>query len=208
MPPASPIHRLTRLVVPACCALLLGACAATQEDAAGNKRAGNYRTIQTEPLRDTDSAARANAEGLAHLDAGELYQAEQAFKQALEADIEYGPAHNHLGKVYFLKRDFYRAAHEFDKAGKLMPRVAAPQYNLGLTLMEAGQTDEAVEYFRKATTLEPGEVVYQADLARALLERGEQTEEVVALLRAVAARDERVAWRAWASHELARIGGE
>ena len=167
---------------------------------------GGYRTINAGPLRDTAVAREENSKGLAHLHAGELYQAEQAFRRAIKADLEFGPAHNNLGKLYFLKHDFYLAAHEFDDAIKLMPRHAGPHNNLGLTLLEAGKLDDAVESFRTATTLDPRTVEYQANLVRALVQRGDRSEEVLALLRSVAIRDDRVEWRVWANHQLGVMG--
>jgi tetratricopeptide (TPR) repeat protein len=181
----------------------LPACESTPSDASDPAR---YRTIRAEPLRDTDAARAANDRGLAHLDRGELYQAEQAFLKALDADVEFGPAHNNLGKVYYLKRDFYRAAHEFDDAIKLMPQRAAPHNNLGLTLVEAGKLDDAIEHFRQSTRLDPGTIDYQANLARTLIQRGDRTAETAALLRAVAALDTRIEWRVWAKHELGLMG--
>lgn len=165
-----------------------------------------YRAVRADPLRDTQAARQANAQGLAHLDAGELYQAELAFKRSLDADVKFGPAHNHLGKIYFLKRDFYNAAHEFDYAIKLMPRQAAPHNNLGLALLEGDDLDQAIDHFRKAVHLDPITIDFQANLARSLVQRGDRTQEVITLLRNVAVRDERTPWRVWASHELGLMG--
>ncbi len=165
-----------------------------------------YRTINTSPLRDTEAARKANTQGLTHLDNGELYQAEQAFKRAVEADVDFGPAHNNLGKIYFLKRRFYLAAHEFDDAISLMPNHAAPHNNLGLTLLEAGKLDDAAESMRKAVSLDPLEIDYQANLARVLIQRGDVSDEVITLLRVIASSDERVQWRVWASQQLGAMG--
>lgn len=165
-----------------------------------------YRTINTSPLRNTEAARRDNTLGLEHMDKGELYQAEMAFKRAIESDVSFGPAHNNLGKIYFLKRSFYLAAHEFDDAIKLMPSHAGPHNNLGLTLIEANKLDDAIESLRKATSLDPHTIDYQANLARALIQRGDRSEEVITLLRAIATRDERVQWRVWASHQLGEMG--
>ncbi|MGB0768873.1 MAG: tetratricopeptide repeat protein [Phycisphaeraceae bacterium] len=195
-----------RLILP----LLLGVLTLAGCNDPGSKPAvdleEDYRTIDAGPLRDTDAARVANAEGLEHLDRGELYQAEQAFKRAIEADLTFGPAHNNLGKLYFLRRNFYLAALEFDQAIDLMPKHAAPHNNLGLTLLEANKLDDAIESLRKATTLDPLTIDYQANLARALTQRGDQSEELITLLRAVATLDERVQWRTWASHQLGTMG--
>ncbi|MFN3166624.1 MAG: tetratricopeptide repeat protein [Phycisphaeraceae bacterium] len=207
-----PIHRdkpiaLGRLAGAFAALFVLGAgMPACQSPPSQGPDPARYRTIRAEPLRDTDAARAANDKGLAHLDRGELYQAEQAFLKALDADVEFGPAHNNLGKVYYLKRDFYRAAHEFDDAIKLMPQRAAPHNNLGLTLIEANKLDDAIERFRQAVQLDPGTIDYQANLARTLIQRGDRTAETVNLLRAVAALDTRIEWRVWARHELGLMG--
>lgn len=194
---------IVAVMLVACVTLLFGCSTARDRETVEGAR---YRTVRAEPLRDTAAAKRANDEGLAHLDAGELYQAEQAFKRALEADVKFGPAHNNLGKLYFLKRDFYLAAHEFDDAITLMPKAAAPPNNLGLVLLEDGNLDDAIEYFRKAVTLDPATIDYQANLVRTLIQRGDRGEEVITLLRAVAARDGRIDWKVWAKHELGLMG--
>ena len=188
-------------------ALLLCGCNAPASKPAINLDEA-YRTINTSPLRDTEAARKANAMGLTHLDNGELYQAEEAFKRAVEADVDFGPAHNNLGKIYYLKRRFYLAAHEFDDAIRLMPNHAAPHNNLGLTLLEAGKLDDAAESIRKAVSLDPLEIDYQANLARVLVQRGDVSDEVITLLQAVASNDERVQWRVWASQQLGAMGIE
>ena len=45
-----------------------------------------------------------------------MEKAEKLLKQALTADIGYGPAHNNLGKVYYHRQNFYLAAWEFEYA--------------------------------------------------------------------------------------------
>lgn len=184
--------------------LILPGCNATDEVAI--EEDGNYRKITVPTRDDREGATRENEQGLVHLDSDEFDKAEDAFKRAIELDDEFGPAYNHLGKVYFLQRKYYDAAHHFDRAAALMPRHAAPQYNLGLTLQSAGKTDDATEHFRKAMTLDPFNFQYQADLARALLSRGEATTEVVTLLRSVAEQHPNIKLRSWASQELGRLG--
>lgn len=164
------------------------------------------RTIVADISRDPQAAAQANEQGLAYLDAGQLREAETAFKRAIKADKLFGPAYNHLGKVYYLRRLYYQAAHQFDKASQLMPNHAAPQNNLGLTLVVGGKLDEAIEAYRKAIALDGYTVEYQANLSGALIQRGDKTEEVIVLLRSVAEHDKRVKMRQWAKQQLATMG--
>lgn len=165
-----------------------------------------YTTIRAEPGRDTEAAREANAAGLRHLARDDLEGAAEAFRRALTADVEFGPAHNNLGKVYYRQGDFHKAAWEFEDARRLLPKHAGPRNNLGLVHEEAGELDQAVEYYREAVGLEPDVPAYRANLARALVRRGDRTAEVRLLLRQVLEQDERAAWRTWARGQLTRVG--
>lgn len=173
---------------------------------------GQYRTVSTPPLRDTDEARRLNDKGLAHLDRKELTDAEKAFVRALTADVEFGPAHNNLGKVHLINNKLHEAAWEFDHAIRLMPKHAAPHNNLGLVHMRAvelgapwAQHDQAVERFREAVALEPGRIEYRANLAAAMFRRGDRTEEVRSLLKQVIDQDTRTEWVDWAKRKLLTV---
>ncbi|MFO8014763.1 MAG: tetratricopeptide repeat protein [Phycisphaerae bacterium] len=171
----------------------------------GESSGPSYRTIRTQPGRSTDLARKANAQGLDHLEVGELDQATRAFQKALTADVEFGPAHNNLGKVYYRQEDWYRAAWEFEYATKLLPRSAEPRNNLGLVLERAGELDRAVDCYREAVGLAPHRVEYRGNLVRALYRRGDRTSEVRTLLGEVLEEDTRIAWRAWAERVLATM---
>mgnify|MGYP006267746033 len=179
---------------------LVGGCAATPGH--GDADRTNYRTIQTDPTRNPEAARRFNDRGLEHLEAGDLDAAEKDFRKALAADVEFGPAHNNLGKVLYLKQDWYQAAWEFEFAAKLMPRRSEPANNLGLVLEQAAELDRAVEQYRLAVNRAPDNVVYQANLARALVKRGDRTREVKLLLEAILEADTRTDWLIWARQRL------
>jgi len=166
---------------------------------------GAYRTVVTEPWRDTEAAKRAYAQGLEHLEADRLDEAQQAFERSLTADVEFGPAHNNLGVVFYRQQQWYQAAWEFENAARLMPNRAAPRNNLGLVLERAGELTQAIEHFREAVRLEPGSIVYRANLVRALVGRGDRTDEVRELLEAVLAEDDRPQWLIWAQQQLTRL---
>jgi len=166
------------------------------------RQAGEYRTISAAPRRDTDAAKRANQDGLKHMAAGNLEQAERAFNRALTADVEFGPAHNNLGKLYYKQQNWYKAAWEFEYASELMPRHAEPRNNLGLVLEEAGELDRAVDHYREAVGLDPDSNEYRANLARALIRRGDRTDEVHTLLKYMLEHETRPKWLLWAKrHE-------
>ena len=171
----------------------------------GNDSTGKYRTVTAQPRRDTEAARRANEEGLAHLKANELDRAVESFSRALTADVEFGPAHNNLGKVYYRKKDYYKAAWEFEDAGRLLPDHAEPRNNLGLVLEQAGELDRSVEAYRQAVALDEERIVYRANLVRALIRRGDRTDEVRSLLKQVLKEDLRSEWLIWARHQLQRL---
>jgi Tfp pilus assembly protein PilF len=165
----------------------------------------NYRTINVEPLRDTDAARRLNREGLTHLSQNELDNAADAFERALTEDVEFGPAHNNLGKVFFLREDWYHAAWEFEYACRLLPNQAEPFNNLGLVHERVGELDRAIESYRKAASIAPKQIEYRANLARALVRRGDRTEEVYSLLEQILAEDNRPDWLNWARQQQVRM---
>lgn len=167
----------------------------------------NYRTITTEPLRDTDAARAANRKGVEYLRDGELDKARTSFVRACEADVEFGPAHNNLGEVYYRQDDLYKAAVEFEAARKLMPDHAGPLNNLGLVHEHGGEYGRAIEYYRKAIERDRDNVEYAANLARAMTRRGDRSDEHRDLLRRILAEDKRPEWLMWAKRQLAEKYG-
>lgn len=183
-------------------AMILGGCAAPS----GPGTRGGYRTVTTEPCRDTETARHHNQAGLKLLEEGRLDEAATAFERALTADVEFGPAHNNLGKVHYRKGQWYKAAWEFEYARNLLPKHVEPRNNLGLVLENAGELDRAVEQYRQAVALDARPVEYRANLARALVRRGDCTEELRVLLRKLVQEDCRAEWQLWARQQLARLG--
>lgn len=199
-----------RLLTTGClCGLLLLLVGCNGSHRTVDTSTGEYRTISVTPLRDTDAAKRANDRGLSLLADGELDKAKDAFKDALTADVEYGPAHNNLGKVYYMQRDWYKAAWEFEYAKKQMPKHAGPHNNLGLVLEHAGELDKAVDEYRAAVSLAPDNMQYIGNLARTLVRRGDtRTDETRTLLKQIVENDKRIPWVIWARQELAGMGVE
>jgi len=86
---------------------------------------------------------------------GELAQAEQLYRKALDAGrgASYGSlaaAHNNLGNVYLLQGDADRAAAQYQKAMDLQDDLAAPHFNLsrayalgGVDSLEKVQAEQA-----------------------------------------------------------------
>ena len=172
----------------------------------GGAAAEDYRTVRAEPGRNTDRAKELNEQGLCHLHNGELEEAAMAFRRALTADVEFGPAHNHLGKVYYEQNDLYKAAHEFDEAASLMPKHPAPRNNLGLVHEAAGELSLAVKEYEAAVGLDQDNPEYIGNLVRALIRRGDRTDKVRALLAKLIELDHRREWIQWARAQRSKLG--
>lgn len=130
--------------------------------------------------------------------------AEKLLREALVADIFYGPAHNNLGVIFLKRGDLYEAANEFEWARKLMPGNPDPRMNLALTLEQAGQVDEAIETYKAALEVSPNHIPTMQALARLQLRRSRADEETPDLLKEIALRGETDRWREWAKGQLAR----
>ena len=132
--------------------------------------------------------------------------AEKKLKEALTADITFGPAHNNLGLVYYKQKQLYKAAWEFEYAAKLMPRSPEPKNNLGLILEKVGKLDDAVDQFEAAVKIEPDNPHVIGNLARARVRRGSQDEKTRDLLRQIVLKDDRPSWIRWAKDKLGLMG--
>lgn len=169
---------------------------------APNERSGEYKTIRDAPNRETDTARQLNAEAVDLIDQGRYDEAEQRLKEALAADITFGPAHNNLGRVYFHQQKLYLAAWEFEYAIKLMPHHVEPRNNLGLVFEAVGKLDDAVTHYDRALALEPDNPFVTGNLTRARIRRGDRGDEVRRLLREIVMKDVRSEWVEWARHKL------
>lgn len=192
--------------------LPLTACSAGSQSSTDS----GYRTIPAEPGRDIGYAREQTNLGVTLLNGAEagyaedgdeaqylerLAQAERHFRDALQADIMYGPAHNNLGRIYYLQERYYEAAWEFQYAAQLMPHRPIPRNNLGLVFEATGQLDKAEEHYALALASEPDNPEFLSNLARAKVRRGERSEELLELLQQIIVKDSRPEWRRWAEEQ-------
>ncbi len=146
-----------------------------------------------DPVRAQELSSRA-----ADLIGEDPDQAEALLRQALGADLFFGPAHNNLGVVYLKQGKLYEAAGEFEWARKLMPGHPDPRMNLALTLEQAGQTDEAIATYRTALQVWPGHIASLQALAKLHVQQRREAPELAGWLGEVAIRGETERWREWA----------
>jgi tetratricopeptide (TPR) repeat protein len=177
---------------------------------AGQRTTGPYSPI-TAGTRDTAKATRLNAEAAELLnlaaaknDAAAIKQAESLLREALNADLYFGPAHNNLGVIFLGRDELYEAAAEFEWARKLMPGHPDPRVNLAFTLESAGRVDDAIATYRTALEVLPDDIAAMQGLARLQVRSGKRDEETQRLISEIAFRGETPAWRAWAQAEQAR----
>jgi len=128
--------------------------------------------------------------------------AEDLLRQALVADLFYGPAHNNLGVVYLERGDLYAAANEFEWARKLMPGHPDPRTNLALTLERAGQEDWALAEYDAALEVYAGYMPALQGRTALALRRGAKEEEVAEALQEIVLRGTDEAWRRWAQRMM------
>jgi Tfp pilus assembly protein PilF len=156
----------------------------------------------SEADRDTTRAEQLNREA-ADLMSSEPQQAETILREALTADLFFGPAHNNLG-VLFLKQDkLYEAANEFEWAKKLLPGHPDPRVNLGLVMERAGRNEEAFASYEAALEVWPNYLPALQGLASLKLRTGRRDDPRLAgWLQEIGLRGERD-WGEWARSRLA-----
>lgn len=182
------------LVVPGC------------ESTPNNQAVERYQTVAPGVSGNTEKARELNAQAMALILDEQYDEAEELLKDALTADVTFGPAHNNLGRVYYAKKQYYTAAWEFEYAAKLLPHHAEPRNNLGLVFESVGDYDEAVGHYEEALLIEPNNPELIGNLARTRLNRGDRDPEVRRLLNELMLKDSRPHWTEWAQDKLRMLG--
>jgi len=179
------------------------ACAPFAVPGCATRSSGPYAPVD-EARRDTRKAERLNHEA-APLIHSDPQRAEKLLREALTADLYFGPAHNNLGAVYLGQGRLYEAAGEFEWACKLMPGHPDPRLNLALVLEKAGRMDEALETYATALEAYPGHIPTVQAIARLQVRSGRTDERTAEFLDEIALRGETEAWRSWARGQRLRL---
>jgi Tfp pilus assembly protein PilF len=155
--------------------------------------------------RDTSQAEKLNREA-ADLMASDSDRAEALLREALTADLFFGPAHNNLG-VLFLKQDkLYEAANEFEWAKKLLPGHPDPRVNLALVMERAGRNEEAFASYEAALEVWPNYLPAIQGLASLTLRTGDHDDpRLQGWLEEIGLRGEGE-WGEWARGKLVSEG--
>jgi Tfp pilus assembly protein PilF len=173
---------------------LLAACGST-------KTSGPYAP-PSELSRETAKAEILSRQA-ADLMETDLAGAERLLREALVADLFFGPAHNNLGVVFLKQGKRYEAAAEFEWARKLMPGHPDPRVNLAMTLEEAGKHDQALASYSAALEVYPGYLPAVQGMARLTIRADLHDERLLGWLGQIAEQSDDLAWRSWATKQMA-----
>jgi tetratricopeptide (TPR) repeat protein len=131
-----------------------------------------YRVVVTAdvsaPADSALEASRLYNEGLAHLQAGNLANAELSFRQALAINGDLAGAHAHLGVALQGLQRPGEAVRHYERALALAPSEVGTLNNLGNVLLELGRPDDAIAQYRRALALAPERPEVHVNLANAL----------------------------------------
>lgn len=170
---------------------------------ASSKPPGAYSPM-TEAGRDPTESRRLAQEAIKYA-VNDPSRAESLLREALNADLYNGPAHNNLGAIYLAQGRLYEAAGEFEWARKLMPGHPDPRMNLALVLEKAGRIDEAFATYATALEVYPEHIPTMQALSRLQLRTGRTDDRTSRMLDVVAMRGETTAWREWARSQRTRL---
>ncbi len=134
--------------------------------------------------------------------------AEQAFKEALEINPNYAPAHHFFADYLKAMGRFSEALVEIEKARELDPLSLAINTGVGHVLYLSRQYDRAIEEYRRAVELDPNFMATHVWFGRPYLEKGMFSEAISELEIAVRLSGESTLALAMLGHGLAAAGRE
>ncbi|MCC9599465.1 hypothetical protein LOC67_02750 [Stieleria sp. JC731] len=166
-------------------------------------RSANRSVVKAASKRDTAKAKRLTNSGIRSLNHEHRDLAAKHFRDAIEADYAYGPAHNNLGLMHYQQGNLYQAVMAFEEARQFLPQDATVVYNLALALESGGRVDEALDLYYTANHMAPANPHYLGNLVRLRIRRGERDEVLMQQLQDLALIETRPEWRRWADEQLA-----
>lgn len=117
-------------------------------------------------------------EGKAHFQAGRIFDAEQAYRFALELAPQHPEALHLLGLALYRQNRIPEAVTYLTAAVNQQPSSPLYWFNLGVISQKAGQHKEAIEAYRKAVTLNGRYLEAHINLGNLLRDRGELAESI------------------------------
>jgi tetratricopeptide (TPR) repeat protein len=111
-----------------------------------------------------------------HHQAGQLFDAENVYRQVLASDSRHFGSLHHLGIIALQKGQAQAAVDVISRALASNNRVPDCHYNMAFALQTLGRLSEAVGYYRQAIELKPDYVEAHTNLGNVLKELGSHRE--------------------------------
>jgi tetratricopeptide (TPR) repeat protein len=119
--------------------------------------------------------------------AGQLDEAEAAYKAILETNPDLPEVYQNLGSVYLLKKDYPAAEAALQKGLELRPDSADIAAQLARVYKESGQPEKAMEIMAKSATSNPEDATAQFNQGIYLLNANQNDEAIAAFEAAIKA---------------------
>jgi tetratricopeptide (TPR) repeat protein len=111
--------------------------------------------------------------GIVLSERGEVDQAIDHYKRAVDLRPDYAEAHYNLGRLLVEQGQVDDAIAHYEKAAAINPADAEAQNNLGVALFGMGRPDDAIAHYRKALEIRPDYAEASCNLASALIAKGD-----------------------------------
>jgi tetratricopeptide (TPR) repeat protein len=128
------------------------------------------------------------------------------FRHALEVTTDNYAAANSLGKAYERAGDNAHALLLYRASVESEPRFPYSQFNLAMTLLTLGQTEEGIQHLKAAAALEPGDADIQYDLGIYFSQHASWTNAVNCFSNALAVRPDYAPTHFSLGNALANLG--
>ncbi len=111
--------------------------------------------LGTRNLEKSQRVEIQNFLGICALKENDINTAILSFMKAIRLDTQFSPAHFNLGYSYFLKKEYYHAREEFERALQLEPNMPFLYVYLGRTFQKLGKFGLAVGEYLNAHKINP-----------------------------------------------------
>lgn len=138
--------------------LSIGDCYREKEEF--DKALEEYNIVLEQSQKDDVMGKKMSGKALAsigdiHMRKGNLEEAQNFFKQSIEANPENEILAYNVGEIYFSNREIEEAIHYFELAIQIKPDWGEPYLKLGYVYLNKADNAKAIESFERFLKLEP-----------------------------------------------------
>ncbi|MGO9585110.1 MAG: tetratricopeptide repeat protein [Limisphaerales bacterium] len=155
--------------------LLLAACAFRTRDQLHYWQNGESLFRHTIAVTENNYLAYYNL-GTALATRGQLDEALDDFREALQIRPDYAEPHNNLGIILTVRGNLEEAIQHFHEALRFRPNYADAHLNLGFALVSQGKLNEAIQQYQEVLRLTPDDAEARLNLGIALARLGRRDE--------------------------------